>query len=80
MKRGGLTYTEIAKQEYGVNNCKISAGFVKGRGKAKVDTVYVRLEKDGEEPTTILLRPDEAQAIAWVSAGVVWSHLMERVK
>lgn len=51
----GLTFTEIIKQEYGGNNCVISAGFVKGKNKPKVDTCYLRLEKDGVEPTVLLL-------------------------
>ena len=76
-KDGGLSYTETIRQEYGGNNCIVSAGFVKGRNKPRVDTIYIRLEKDGVEPTTLLLRPDEAQALAWVATGVVWSHLIE---
>jgi hypothetical protein len=72
----GLTFTEIIRQEYGGNNCIISAGFVEGDNKPEVDIIYVRLEKDNVEPTVLLLRPDEVQALAWVSSGVVWSHLM----
>jgi hypothetical protein len=75
-EENGLTYTEIIKQEYGGNNCIVSAGFVEGDSKPKVDTIYIRLEKDDVEPTVLLLRPDEAQILAWVSSGVVWSHLM----
>jgi hypothetical protein len=76
----GLKYTEAVRQEYGGNNCIISAGFVEGENKPEVDTIYVRLEKDGVEPTTLLLRPDEAQALAWVSSGVIWSHLMKDMR
>ena len=76
-KDEGLTYTEVIRQEYGGNNCIISAGFVEGDNKPEVDTIYVKLEKDNVYPTILLLRPDEAQALAWVSSGVVWSHLME---
>ena len=43
-----------------------------------MDTLYVRLERDGED-TTLLLRPDEAQAIAWVLNGVLWSNEMKRL-
>lgn len=75
-KENGLTFTEIIRQEYGGNNCIISAGFVKGRNKPKVDTCYLRLEKDMVEPTVLLLRPDEIQSIAWVASGTVWAHLM----
>lgn len=72
----GNTFFELIRQEYGGNNCIISAGFVEGDNKPEVDTCYLRLEKDEAEPTTLLLRPDEIQCIAWVTAGAVWSHLM----
>lgn len=72
----GLKFTEIIRQEYGGNNCVIRAGFVEGDNKPEVDTIFLRLEKDGMEPTNIFLRPDEMQAIAWVASGVIWSHLM----
>jgi hypothetical protein len=72
----GLTFTEIIRQEYGGNNCIISAGFVEGGNKPEVDEIYIRLEKDNVEPTLLLLRPDEAQALAWVSSGIIWSYLM----
>lgn len=78
-KENNLIYTEIIRQEYGGNNCIISAGFVEGKNKPIVDVIYVRLEKDGVDPTILLLRPDEAQALAWVSCGVVWSYLMEEI-
>lgn len=76
----GLIYTEIIRQEYGGNNCIISAGFVEGNDKPEVDIIYIRLEKDGVEPTILLLRPDEVQALNWISSGVVWSYLMEEMK
>lgn len=69
--------TEVCKQEYAGNNCKISSGFVEGMG---VDTVYLKLEKDGVEPTILLMRPDELQAIAWVCAGTLWSGEMSRLE
>ncbi len=73
----GLLFTEIIRQEYGGNNCIISAGFVQGKNKPCVDTLYLKLEKDGVDPTLLLLRPDEMQAIAWISSGAVWSYLMQ---
>jgi len=79
-KENGLSFREVIRLEYGGNRCIFSAGFVSGKKKPKVDVVYVRCEKDGVEPTTLLLRPDEAQALAWVASGVVWSHLMEACK
>ncbi len=72
----GNTFTELIRQEYAGNNCVISAGFVDGDNKPEVDTCYLRLEKDGVEPTVLFLRPDEIQCIAWVTSGAVWSHLM----
>ncbi len=78
-KENGLTFTEVIRQEYGENNCVISAGFVKGKNKPKVDVIYLKLEKNGVEPTLLLLRPDEAQALTWVSSGVVWSFLMNKM-
>ena len=71
-----MTYDEIVRQGYAENNCAFSGGFVSGH---EVDTVYLRIEKDGEEPTIILLRPDEMAAIAWVAAGVLWSGEMARL-
>lgn len=67
-----LTYRELIRQAY--TNVVFSAGFVDGH---HVDTLYLRLERDGEEPTTILLRPDEAAALAWCLTGALWS---ERVR
>ena len=75
-EENGLLYTEIIRQEYTGNNCIISAGFVEGKNKPEVDKIYIRLEKDSVEPTILLLRPDEAQILAWVSSGVIWSYLM----
>lgn len=72
----GLKFTEIVRQEYSGNDCIIRGGFVEGEDKPLVDTIFLRLEKNGVEPTTLLLRPDEMQAIAWVASGTIWSHLM----
>ncbi len=76
-KEDGLKFTEIIRQEYGGNDCIIYGGFVQGRNKPPVDTMFLRLEKNGVEPTTLLLRPDEMQTIAWIASGVVWSYLMK---
>lgn len=71
----GLTYTEIICQEYGLNNCKFSAGWVEGH---PVDTVYLMWERDGDPGATLLLRPDELAAIAWVANGMVWKTLLDQ--
>lgn len=75
-QENGLVFTELIRQDYAGNDCVISAGFVEGDNKPPVDTCYLRLEKNGVEPTTLLLRPDEMQSIAWVASGAIWSHLM----
>jgi hypothetical protein len=71
-----LTYREVIRQEYVENQCVFSAGFVEGH---PVDTVYLKLEKGEEPPTTMLLRPDEAAYLAWLLNGVLWSELMKGV-
>lgn len=71
-----LQLTELIRQEYSGNNCIFSAGSVEGHA---TDSLYLKLEKDGEAPTTILLRPDEAAAIVWCLSGVLWADLVERV-
>lgn len=73
----GMVFEEITRQEYSGNNCIISSGFVLGEGKPECDNIYLRLEKDGVEPTEILMRPDEAQIICWLLSGTLWSHLMQ---
>jgi len=73
-----LTYQELLSQEYGENDCKISAGKVFGKNKPDCDTVYLAFAKNGKEDLKILLRPDELQAVAWVATGVNWSILMEK--
>ena len=71
-----MKYEELIRQEYGVNHCVFSGGYVDGD---PVDTVYLKLEKDGAEPTILLFRPDEMQALAWVCNGVLWSESMARL-
>src|SRR6266516_1328616 len=52
-----LELREVTAQPY--ENCKISAGFVSGH---PVDTLYLKLERDGEQPTIFVFRPDELAA------------------
>lgn len=68
----GLVFRELIAQPY--TNCKVSAGAVEGH---PVDTLYLQLERDGQIDTQLLLRPDEAAAIAWCLSGVLWSALIE---
>jgi len=60
---------EAVRQQYA--NCCFSAGHVTG---IDPDTLYLRLEKDGEDTTTFFLRPDELSAILFVGAGALWAH------
>ncbi len=71
-----LNLNEVLRQEYTANNCVFSAGFVDGH---PTDVMYLRMEKDGNEPTIILLRPDEMASIAWLASGVLWSFEMNRL-
>src|SRR5690349_14369655 len=68
-----IEYEEVLRQEYSENKCIFSAGFVTGHA---VDTMYIRLEREGEEPVVILFRPDEMASIAWLASGVLWSNEM----
>lgn len=76
MLKETIELEEVIRQEYGGNKAAFSGGLVKGD---EVDTVYIRLERDGEEPTTILLRPDELASIAWIATGILWSQEMLRL-
>lgn len=65
---GDLIFTELIRQEY--SNCVFSAGMVEGD---PVDTLYLRLERNGKVDTFLLLRPDEMAAIGWLAAGCLGS-------
>lgn len=69
----GYTFRELIAQPY--TNCVFSAGSVEGH---PIDTLYLRWERDGEW-RMLMLRPDEAAAIAWCLNGVLWSSLVEQV-
>lgn len=69
----GLEYLEVLRQEYSGNKCIFSAGFVTGH---ESDTMYIRLEKEDNNPTIILLRRDEMACMAWLASGILWSDAM----
>jgi hypothetical protein len=69
----GYELLELARQEYGGNNCIFAMGLVEGY---PPDKYYLWLEKDGEQPTILFLRPDELATIAWLCSGALWSHLV----
>ena len=75
----GLTYTEIAADEYNGNHCRISAGLVEGHDH---DALYFRLEKeqDPDREVFILVRPDEMAALASVCSETLreWLLLTEK--
>jgi len=56
-------------QEY--SDCKISAGLVTN---VDPDIFYFQFRRDGEEPTTFFLRPDEMSALIYCCSGAKWSH------
>lgn len=65
-QEGDLVFTEIIRQEY--SNCVFSAGRVDNH---PIDSCYLKLEKDGNITTFLLLRPDEVAAIEWLCNGVL---------
>lgn len=74
-EHGAYTLLELLSQPY--QNCVFSGGFVEGH---PVDTLYLRLAREGEEPTTLLLRPDEMAALAWCASGALWSEEMRSMR
>lgn len=68
-QQNGYTYKELIRQPY--LNMVVSAGSVAGHA---VDTVYLKLERNGVEDLLLLMRRDEAVAIAWCLLGTLWSH------
>jgi len=62
---------QAASQPY--QDATFSAGLVEG---IEPDTVYLQMEKDGEDPVTLFLRPDEMLALIWVASGALWSRDM----
>lgn len=66
------TYTEHLRQVYAGGDVVFSVGYVEGH---PVDTLYLRLARAGEEPTTWLLTRDEMASIAWLASGILWSEL-----
>jgi hypothetical protein len=68
-------FTEVIRQDY--QDCHFAAGFVQNH---PIDTIYLELKRQNEEPTVILLRPDELASIAWVASGALWSHLLSTMQ
>jgi len=70
-----FTFTEVIRQAY--TDTVLSAGMVEGH---PVDTLYLKLERNGHIDTFLLLRPDEAAALAWCLTGVLWSDALVKDK
>lgn len=68
---------EVSRQEYAGNGAVFSAGFVDGH---PVDTMYIRLQRPGEDEVCIALRPDEMAIVANLATGVLWSWLVAHVE
>jgi hypothetical protein len=66
-----LEYAEVDAQPY--RDACFSSGLVHGH---PVDEVYLKFEREGEEPTTIVLRRDEAVRVAALLANAVWALLL----
>ncbi len=66
-----LIFEEVIRQEY--SNCIFSAGFVENH---PIDTMYLKLERDSNVDTFLLLRPDEMAVIGWLANGTLYSKLI----
>lgn len=67
-----LNLFETGRQQYASNGCIFAAGCVNGH---PTDTLYLVMEKDGQEATLLLFRSDEMAAIAWLCSGALWTNL-----
>lgn len=75
MKTKTVGLHQIGEQKY--EDSKLSAGLVDGHPD---DTIYLKLERDDEDSTTILLREDEALSIIWLLSGALWSEAMSSME
>ena len=73
----GRDFYESSCQEYTGNNCIFATGLISDESAIPAcDTMYIAIEKDGEDALVIMLRPDEMAAMARNIAGALWWHLM----
>jgi len=65
---------ENMREIYAVNrgNGRICAGYSQDNSE---DTVFLKLQREGDKDFILYLRPDEAQAIALVLIGTVYEGL-----
>jgi hypothetical protein len=64
----GIELYELARQEYGNNNCVFAVGLAEGY---PPDTHYLWIEKEDQKPVVLLLRPDELASIAWLASNTL---------
>lgn len=67
---------ELYKLEYAGNKAIFSTGYVENHPH---DTLYLRLERNGEDVVCLLLRPDEMALIANLATGVLWSKMVDEL-
>lgn len=72
---GELTFHELVSQPY--TDCTFSAGTVDGH---PVDTIYLMLKRSDDDFVRLLLRPDEAAALAWCLTGTLYGVLVPTVE
>lgn len=72
-----LLLIQLTRQEIGDKSTVFSAGAVQGD---ETNSLYLKLEREGQEPTTILLKADEAASLLWCLSGALWSELDRRAR
>ena len=76
----GFEMFETGRQEHSGNNCIFAAGHISEKtANPPFDTLYLVAQKDGVEPTIILLRHDEMATLAWLTTGAIYSVLATKL-
>lgn len=68
---------EVDSQTYTKNNCIFSSGLVIDPD--EIETIYLRVQRDGDAPHILYLRTDEAARIAALLANAIWSLEVKRI-
>ena len=50
---------------------EFSSGLVSG---IDPDILYLKFQRDGQEPTYFFFRPDELMAVIWCGSGALWAN------
>lgn len=72
-----MEISEVDSQTYTGNNCIFSSGLVFDPD--GIETIYLRVQKDGDQPHTLYLRTDEAARIAALLSNAIWSLEMRKI-